>query len=229
MFITDVAVTPAPVIAMPVLFDAVAVSIGALSGAFHAERKKFDVIGVLAVAFATGLGGGVIRDVILERGTPAFLTDPSYLLYAAFGAVVGLVVARRASRFTFVFNAVDVATLGVWVLIGCQKSAIAGLPAVSVVFVGVVASVGGGLLRDLLCGEVPSTLRPGEWLAFASFLAALTYVVLNTLDTPLFLDETATLVVAAGFRWATLRAHIRPPMPMDLTARWRPQSAAEHG
>ena len=229
MLIAEGGVSPAPVIAMPAIFDAIAVTIGALSGAFHAERKTFDVIGVLAIAFVTGLGGGVIRDVILESGTPAFLTNSSYLLYAVVGPVLGLLVARRASRFTFVFNAVDVATLGVWVLIGCQKAAIAGLPAVSVVFVGVVASVGGGLLRDLLCGEVPSTLRPGEWLAFASFLAALTYVVLNSLDTPLFLDEIATLVVAGGFRWATLQAHIRPPMPMDLTARWRPPSAVQNG
>lgn len=211
------AVDPAPVIATPPLFDAVSITLGALSGALYARRKNFDIIGILAISIATGLGGGVIRDLLLVSGTPAFLTTPTYLLYAVAGGIVGVFFARWAVGYTFVFNAIDVATLGVWVLLGCQKAALIGMPPIGVVFVGVVASVGGGLLRDLLCGEVPAALRPGQWFAFASFVAAITYVMLNELSTPLFVDEVLTLVVAALFRWWSTKSSFTPPMPMDIS------------
>ncbi|TXH42724.1 MAG: hypothetical protein E6Q90_08575 [Actinobacteria bacterium] len=203
---------PAAVIALPGLFDAIAITVGGLSGALHATRRGFDVMGVIAVAFVTGLGGGAIRDLVLSDGTPAFLLHPAYLAYAAGGALVGFLFARRASRWQFGYDALDVLTLGVWVLIGCQKAVLTGLPAIGVVFVGVLASVGGGLLRDLLCGDVPSAFRPGQWYAFAAFLAAVTYAVLNQVSTPLYVDEIATLVVAAALRWASLRWDLRTPI-----------------
>ncbi|MFI0432062.1 MAG: trimeric intracellular cation channel family protein [Candidatus Nanopelagicales bacterium] len=216
---------PASVIALPGLFDAIAITVGGLSGALHATRRGFDVMGVLAIAFVTGLGGGIIRDLVLAAGTPAFLLHPSYLAYAAVGALIGFLFARRAGRWQFGFDALDVLTLGVWVLIGCQKAVLTGLPAIGVVFVGVLASVGGGLLRDLLCGDVPSAFRPGQWYAFAAFLAAVTYATLNQLSTPLYVDELATLVVAAALRWASLRWDLRTPMPATTATRARAAQA----
>ena len=203
---------PAAVIALPGLFDAIAITVGGLSGALHATRRGFDVMGVIAVAFVTGLGGGAIRDLVLSDGTPAFLLHPAYLAYAAGGALVGFLFARRASRWQFGYDALDVLTLG---SLGAHRLPEGGAhrpAAIGVVFVGVLASVGGGLLRDLLCGDVPSAFRPGQWYAFAAFLAAVTYTVLNQLSTPLYVDEIATLVVAAALRWASLRWDLRTPI-----------------
>lgn len=205
------------IIALPPLFDALAISVGALTGALYATRKNFDVIGTLAIAFASGLGGGAIRDVVLQFGTPAFLSNPLYLGYAALGSVIGFLFARWARDWDFAYNALDVATLGVWVLIGCQKALSLGLPTISVVFVGVLASVGGGLLMNLLCGEVPTSFQPGHWYAFAALLASITFVVLAGADAPQYVSEAATLVVAAFLRWAALTWDIRTPAPMDLS------------
>ncbi len=223
----DFPVAGEPVVALPLAFDAVAITVGALSGALHATRKELSVIGVLLVALATGLGGGLIRDVVLERGTPAILTNPYYLLFAAVGSLVGFFFARRARNWTWAYEALDVGTLGVWVLLGCQKSIAAGLPAIGAVFVGVLAAVGGGLIRDVLCGDVPSALRPGQWLAFAALLASITYVWMNRLDTPVYVDEVTTLAVASFLRFAAIRWDIRTPMPLDLSARLaRPADAS---
>ncbi|HQZ84495.1 MAG TPA: TRIC cation channel family protein [Actinomycetota bacterium] len=211
-----------PIIGLPVAFDAIAITVGALSGALHATRRELSVVGILFIAFATGLGGGAIRDIVIQRGTPAFLTNPSYLLFAAIGSLIAFFFARRARNWKFAYDALDVATLGVWVLLGCQKAIAAGLPAIAAVFVGVVASVGGGLLRDLLCGDVPAAFRPGQWLAFASLLASLTYVTMNHLDTAFFVDESATILVASVLRFAAIRWDIRTPVPFDLVRRVKP-------
>ncbi len=216
---------PTGALSLPLFFDALAITVGALSGALYATRKGFDIIGTLAVAFATGLGGGVIRDIVLVRGTPAFLTNPSYLMFAVAGSVIGFLFARRARTWQFAYDALDVAALGVWVVIGCQKAFAAGLPGIGVLFVGVLASVGGGLLRDLLCGDVPSALRPGQWYAFAAFMGAVTFVSMAALGAPSLMTEMLTLIVAALFRWSAAR--YAPSMkPMDITARWRRSSAS---
>jgi uncharacterized membrane protein YeiH len=210
------AATNPGIISLPPLFDALAISVGALTGALYATRKGFDVIGIVAIAFASGLGGGAIRDIVLQFGTPAFLSDPLYLSYAALGSVIAFFFARYAREWAWAYNALDVATLGVWVLLGCEKALQLDLPIISVVFVGVLASVGGGLLMNLLCGEVPKTFQPGQWYAFAALLASMTFVFLTRLGSPAFAAEFATLFVAGYLRWAALRWDIRTPMPMDL-------------
>lgn len=210
--------TPTPPLALPVAFEAVSITIGAISGAMHATRRNFDVMGTLAIAFVTGLGGGAIRDVLLEQGTPKFLTTPGFLVYALVGSVIGFFFARWAARFNTVFTSVDVATLGVWVILGCQKAIAASLPVIGVIFVGVVAAVGGGLLRDLLCGDVPSAFRPGQWNALAALFAAVTFITFNQIPTPFWLDVVATLVVAGGLRWLSMKLDFQTPTAPALTA-----------
>lgn len=211
------ATTAAPVINLPPLFDALAITVGALAGALYATRRGFDFLGIIAIAFLGGLGGGVIRDVVLQFGTPAFLANHWFLVYALVGAFVGFFFAKKAQTWDFAYDAVDVATMGVWVLLGCQKSLQLGLPAVSVVFVGVLASVGGGLLINLLCGEVPTSFQPGHWHAFAALLASITYVTLARAGAPALTAELATLLTAATLKWVAVRYDIRTPAPMDLT------------
>jgi uncharacterized membrane protein YeiH len=121
--------------------------------------------------------------------------------------------------------------LGVWVLLGCQKSLQLGLPVISVVFVGVLAAVGGGLLINLMCGEVPTSFQPGHWHAFAAMLASITYVVLERAGAPILAAEVATLVTAATLKWAAVRFDVRTPAPMDLSEvvreRWARRRAHE--
>ncbi|MCB0915825.1 MAG: TRIC cation channel family protein [Actinobacteria bacterium] len=211
------ATAPPQIISLPPLFDALAITVGALAGALYATRKGFDFLGIVAIAFLSGLGGGVIRDVVLQFGTPAFLANPWFLIYAASGALIGFFFAKKAQTWGFAYNALDVATMGVWVLLGCQKSLQLGLPAVSVVFVGVLASVGGGLLMNLLCGEVPTSFQPGHWHAFAAMLASITYVTLARAGAPPLTAEAATLATAAVLKWSAVRFDIRTPAPIDLS------------
>ena len=148
-------------IALPNSLDALAIGVGAISGALHARRRHMDVMGILVVAFCAALGGGVIRDILLVSGPPVFLTSPVFLIYAAVGATIGWLFSRYASRATILMEVIDGLFIGVWVLVGATKALGNGLGFGSAILVAVITATGGGVLRDLFSGEQVSLLLPG--------------------------------------------------------------------
>jgi uncharacterized membrane protein YeiH len=170
------------IVTIPVTVDLVAVGLGAVSGALVTVRNRFDVSGAVVLAIVTGLGGGLIRDTLLQRGTPVALTSP-WLLPTA--VVVGLVtftfarsvdaLHRRANRAVLV---VDALFLAVYAIVGTAKGLEAGLPGASCVLLGVVTGVGGGLLRDVIVNEQPEMLRPGALLTIAAAIGCTVTVLL---------------------------------------------------
>jgi len=135
----------------------------AISGAAVGVRKKMDVLGVMILAMTTAVGGGIIRDVILNVTPPAAFRTPVYALSAlAVGLVVFILEARRLFRekpriYERVLLWMDALGLGLFTVSG-MRAAYAALPdanAFLAVFVGVVTGVGGGVLRDVMSGSVP--------------------------------------------------------------------------
>ncbi|HSN05868.1 MAG TPA: TRIC cation channel family protein [Candidatus Angelobacter sp.] len=204
------------VAALPYAVDMAAVSFGALSGALHATRKGLDPVGVLALALISGIGGGAIRDVLLQSTTPVFLVSPAYLASAALAAVVAVLFARLVHAAMPVIGVVDTLLIGVWVVIGAERALLVGLSASSAAFLGVITATGGGLLRDLLCHEVPAAVRPGEWYVGAAVLASLTFVLLVQSGVALPVAQAVTIVVAAALRTASVRLGWRTPTAYDL-------------
>jgi uncharacterized membrane protein YeiH len=205
------------VVTLPYAVEMAAVSFGALSGALHATRKGLDPVGVFTLALICAIGGGAIRDVLLQAGTPLFLVSPSYLASAALASVVGLFLARLVSAALPVINVVDTLLIGVWVVIGAERALLVDLSYVSAAFLGVITATGGGLLRDLLCHEVPSAVRPGEWYVAAAIPAAVVFVLLVQAGVALEIAQLVTIVGAAALRAASVRFGWRTP-----TARVRP-------
>ena len=128
----------------------------AVSGASLAARKRFDVVGILVLATATGLGGGIIRDVLLGDAPPVALRDQLYLAMPLIAAVVVLVghhLVERIARPVLVF---DAAGLGLFSVVGTAKALDHGLGVLPSVLLGVTTAVGGGIVRDVLAREVPA-------------------------------------------------------------------------
>lgn len=144
--------------------DLVGVFVFALSGASLAAQRRFDVVGIAALATATGLGGGLVRDVLLGDSPPAALRDQTYLV-APLVATVFVLVAHRVievlRRPVLVF---DAAGLALFCVVGAAKALDHGLGLVAAVLLGVVTAVGGGVLRDVLAREVPSVFRADSGL-----------------------------------------------------------------
>jgi uncharacterized membrane protein YeiH len=155
-------IEPVQTIALPSSLDALAIGVGAISGALHARRRNMDVMGILVVAFCAALGGGVIRDILLASGPPVFLTSSVFLIYALVGATFGWLFSRYASRATILMEVIDGLFIGVWVLVGATKALSNGLGFGSAILVAVITATGGGVLRDLFSGEPVGLLRPGH-------------------------------------------------------------------
>lgn len=128
----------------------------ALSGASLAARKGFDVVGILVLATATGLGGGIVRDTLLGDLPPVALVEQVYLVAPLMAAGVVLVaygVVERLTRPVLVF---DAAGLGLFSVVGSAKALDHGLGILSSVLLGAVTAVGGGVLRDVFARQVPA-------------------------------------------------------------------------
>lgn len=132
----------------------------AVSGATLAVRRGFDAVGIVVLAIATSLGGGMIRDALIGELPPAALREQSYLLLSLLAGVVVLVahgLVERIQRPVLVF---DAAGLGLFCVVGAAKALDAGLRPASAVLLGTITAVGGGVIRDVLAREVPAVFRP---------------------------------------------------------------------
>lgn len=156
--------------------DLLGVFVFALSGGLLAVQRRFDVFGVLVLGLVAGLGGGLARDVLLGDVPPAALRDDRYLIAAVAAGVVVFLGSRLVERLAPAVRLFDAAGLGLFVVVGTDKALRAGLGAVPAVVVGCVAGIGGGVVRDLLAGDVPVVLRR-EVYAVPALLGAAAVVV----------------------------------------------------
>lgn len=165
------------------VLDLLGVFVFGLSGASLAVRHRFDVVGIVALATATGLGGGLLRDVLIADVPPAALRDQLYLvapLLASAVVVVGHRLVDRLRRPVLVF---DAGGLALFCVVGSAKALDHGLGVVAATFLGVVTAVGGGVLRDVLAREVPQVFRADTALyAIPATLGAAAVAVVWSLD-----------------------------------------------
>jgi uncharacterized membrane protein YeiH len=141
------------------ILDLAGVLVFALSGASLGARKRFDVVGIAVLATATGLGGGLVRDVLIGDVPPAALRDQRYLVVPLLATVVVLVGHHVVERMERPVLAFDAAGLGLFCVVGTAKALDRGLGVVASVLLGVVTATGGGVIRDVLAREVPSVFR----------------------------------------------------------------------
>ncbi len=218
------------ILGIPTWVDVTAVAIGALSGALLAVRHEFDINGTLMMAIVTGLGGGLIRDVLLQVGTPIALTSP-WLLPTAL--VVGLVVVlfsrRMDSISTRLRSAIllsDAVFLGVYSIVGTAKASGAGLPGASCVLLGVLTGLGGGLLRDILINEQPEVLRPGAFVAMTSVAGCTFYVWAGHGRPPTLLVGVAAVLLIIAFRVVAIWRRWESPPARVLSSALSPSRLA---
>ena len=134
----------------------------ALNGALTALRAtRLDIVGVVTLGMITALGGGTIRDVLLDSLPPATFVDWRYLAVAAGGGLIAFVSGRHLERLTGPINALDAAGLSLFAVTGALKGLDLGFGAAQAILVGAITGVGGGTIRDVLIRRVPSVLSSG--------------------------------------------------------------------
>jgi uncharacterized membrane protein YeiH len=204
------------VTAPPLAISLTAVFLGGLSGAIFAVQRKFAVTGVLAIAIATGLGGGIIRDLLLGR-VPVALTDPSYLPLVVFAAFFGFFFASLVHRGRLFLDILDPIWMGLFAVIGAQQTLNAGLGSFAAILVGCISAFGGAVIRDLLAGETPQLVLPGPINYLAAILGAIIYVgMVEWAGVDKVVAEWVSIGIVFGLRMLALKYGIRAPEPMDV-------------
>lgn len=190
---------------LQVALDVIGVFVFALSGGLVALRAQLDLFGVLVLAWVTGLGGGIIRDVLLGATPPVGITDwrlvatgllAGLIVFAFHGRLRGLAARRprRTGLVTRLVKLLDAVGLGVFAVAGAVKALDLGSPWLAAIVVGGVTAVGGGVIRDVLVGQVPEVLQR-ELYAVPAFAGAALVVLLDHLG--LLTSMTTWLCVAA--------------------------------
>ena len=171
-----------PQFQVPFLLDFVALFLWAVSGAIVAMHKRYDFAGVLVVALLASTGGSLLRDGFFLHQTPPVVSNPLYIpLIIAATAFVGL-FRRRITRIQLVdrsINLIDAVGVPAFAVVGMQLSLQAGIPMPGVVLIGVVNGMGGGLLRDLMVGDTPAALKPGQVYVSAIIFVCIIFLVLS--------------------------------------------------
>ncbi len=214
---TTVPVTAAP-IGLPISFEIAAIFAGALSGALLGVNRRFDITGVAMLALVNGLGGGILRDVLLQDQGIFALEHPYALIAAVTASVIAFFFTSIAQRIRRVTSVIDAFSLALFCLVGADKALMAGLSAIPAVLLGTTTSIGGGVVRDVMTGEIPQVMRRGTYYAVAAFAGSSVYVlgtVWLNLAKPVALLISA--IVTFGLRLGSLYLGWTTPEPYDLT------------
>ncbi|HEY3534562.1 MAG TPA: TRIC cation channel family protein [Pedococcus sp.] len=177
----------------------------ALLGGIIARQEKLDPIGFATLAILSGLGGGLIRDSLLQHGTPVALTTSAYLLTALAGAAASYLANVKGRVWDRVWPVIDAVALGCWASTGAAKTLGVGLGWMPALLLGVITACGGGAVRDVVLRRVPGVLGGNTLYATAALAASGVLVLLNRAGYGTAGSVTG-LVVGAG---------------LCLVARWR--------
>lgn len=159
------------------ILDLLGTGVFAATGAMVAARRNLDVFGALVLAFATAVGGGTIRDVILGS-TPVFwVKDPAYITVICLTTALTILGRKWWHRTRYVILLADALGLGVFTVIGVEKALSFDVAPLAAVIMGVLTGAGGGMIRDVLAGRVPMVLRH-EIYATAAIAGGLLYVLI---------------------------------------------------
>ena len=184
------------------VLDLLATFVFGISGGLTAVRMRLDIVGVVTLATVTGLGGGWIRDVLIGVTPPAALADWRYLVTPLAGGLITFVLHPRLSRMDRTINVFDAFGLGLFSVAGALKASEHGLGPLPAALLGVVTGVGGGVLRDVLAGQVPGILRKGALYAIPSAAGAAIAVAGSHLD--LATAPVAVVASAVTIGWRLL-------------------------
>jgi len=199
-----------------------AVAVGAISGSLHAIRREYDLVGITVIGVIGGLGGGIVRDLLLSQGPVLALQQKGLLLTAFLGAGVGMLLGQRTAHFRAVFWFFEALALGLFTVAGIQRAEEVGLRVIPAIFLGVATGTGGGLLRDILCRETPVLLMPGPPYAVTALFGGLTYFGVRLgLDWPVVVSEWLGILAAFGLRAVGTRRRWVIPRHDEVSMRFR--------
>ena len=218
-----------PLFTIPLWADLLGVGLGGVQGAMFASgfqgQRRLDWLGVAIIGVMIGMGGGLIRDILLGL-QPASLQSNWYLLTAAGAALFGMLLAGLFNRLNRVIVILDAVVIGMFGAFGTSKAIALGIPEVPAVFIGVCAAVGGGVLRDMLMGLPTAIMHVGSLYAVAAGAGCTFIAVAHGFGMSITVAAIAGIVITAIIRVLAVSFDVSLPEQRRL---YRRKVATETG
>jgi uncharacterized membrane protein YeiH len=205
---------------IPYYLDLLGVFVFAISGALAAGRKSLDLLGVVVIAVVTAVGGGTVRDLLLDRHPIFWISDPAYIVVITVAALATVAWTRRFRPPHDTLLIADALGLALFAVAGAQVAQDAGLSAPLVVAMGAITGTAGGMVRDVLTNEIPLILRPAMDLYATAAMAGIgLYLALEAIGAPRAPAAITGMVAIALLRFAAIHRGLRLPvfsLPPDV-------------
>lgn len=170
-----------PHVSLITVIEIVAILVGAFSGFVEARRKRMDIVGIFTVAFITAFGGGTLRDILLDKRPLFWVMHQEYAILIFILALVASPLMRTlrqilSERLIVIADAIG---LGLFAVAGVSQAQAAHMPLFIAAMMGVITGIFGGVLRDIVCNEVPMVFRDGKPYAICAFFGCWMYIGLQ--------------------------------------------------
>ena len=196
----------------------VAITAEAMSGALAAGRRNMDVFGVAVIAFVTALGGGTIRDVVLGNYPIVWTQHPAYVYLVILSGLATMAVARFMDHMKKIFLILDAMGLVAFSLIGCNVALQLDYPLVVVIMAGMITGICGGILRDVLCNQVPVVFCRELYASVSLFVCTL-FLALRAAGIEADLNTLLCFALGFAFRMLAIRLGWKLPT-FSYQQRW---------
>lgn len=196
---------------LPHAFDYAGTAVFAVSAVLAAGRKGLDLLGVMVIAVMTATGGGTIRDVLLDR-PPFWFTDTGYLVTILLTACATVLMLRWRHPSERVLQIADALGVALFSISGARIAEAAGLPGLIVVVLATITGTFGGVIRDVLCNDIPLVLRPGTIYGTAVIAGATLYVLMQAAGVPRDAAAYTAMALIAGLRLVAIERNIMLPV-----------------
>ncbi|CAM2983878.1 MULTISPECIES: trimeric intracellular cation channel family protein [Dermacoccus] len=198
---------------LQLLLDLIGVFVFALSGGLVAVRKRLDILGVVILSGMAGLGGGVLRDLLIGQTPPVGVSDWRLMGVCVLAGLCAFTLHPEMSRIARLVRLLDAAGLALFCVAGSIKALAYGAGATTAIFVGVLTAIGGGLMRDVIVGQVPEVLRR-ELYVVPALLGSSLVVIAH--ETPYYTVPVlwGCVFVAFALRMIAVVLDLNAPQPL---------------
>lgn len=225
--ITPIALSASPVaitavhaaesmVPVPVWMEMVAIVVASVTGALAARERKLDLIGAICLAVLVSLGGGLLRDVILQVGNVYILNQPLALPVSVVTAALTFVFPSPFLKQDRVIALLDIFSVGLYAATGADKALVYGFEPIVGVMMGFFTAVGGGMLRDICLGETPKIFQRSTFYAVAAIGGSISYTLLTGLGYSHVIALVACVAVTISLRFLSLHYDIKSPTDEDF-------------
>ncbi len=193
------------------ILDLLGTSAFAISGALFAINKKMDPVGIFIIAFATAIGGGTLRDVIIGRFPVVWMNDLFYVYTISFSVLLAIIFKnkiRYLSKSLFLFDTIG---LGIFTIIGTEIGIQNNFHPIICVFLGTISASFGGVIRDILANEIPLIFHK-EIYATACVVGSITFLLLNEIPIHQDVNYILTTLMVISVRLIAVKLKLQLPI-----------------